>query len=70
MCSGVFSGTRLSKAYVGNIVVNIAETDPCSSFPCKNDGACTKVTNLAYTCSCLPGWTGANCEEGIQLCLL
>lgn len=34
---------------------------PCSSFPCKNNSTCTAHGN-SYVCTCLPGFTGTNCE--------
>ncbi len=33
------------------------------SEPCENGGSCTDGVNN-YTCSCLPGFAGANCETG------
>ncbi|XP_070582001.1 low-density lipoprotein receptor-related protein 6-like [Ptychodera flava] len=33
----------------------------CSSRPCKNGGACVG-SEWGYNCSCLPDWTGDNCE--------
>ena len=39
----------------------------CASDPCQNGGTCVGVDNdgvFAYTCSCLTGYTGDNCEQG------
>lgn len=33
----------------------------CSSEPCQNGGICLVTGNKPY-CSCLPGFTGKNCE--------
>ncbi|KPP74348.1 coagulation factor IX-like, partial [Scleropages formosus] len=37
--------------------------DQCLSSPCQNGGAC-KDGVKSYTCTCLPGFTGINCEIG------
>lgn len=34
---------------------------PCFPNPCKNRGECT-VNGTAYSCSCLNGFSGNNCE--------
>lgn len=39
--------------------------------PCLNDAKCVKLakidnnTNLDYSCECVNGFTGANCEKGL-----
>ena len=37
------------------------DVDECSSSPCQNGAACVDGVNL-YTCTCLPGYEGAQCE--------
>ncbi|KAK7004859.1 fibropellin-1 [Biomphalaria glabrata] len=35
--------------------------DACATEPCRNGGTCEKVNN-SYTCSCVTGFKGTNCE--------
>ena len=39
------------------------DIDECASSPCQNGGTCVDVVN-AYTCNCVLGYTGNNCETG------
>ena len=39
------------------------DINECSSTPCQNGGTCTDAVN-SYTCACVPGYTGTNCETG------
>lgn len=43
----------------------ILPPDPCDPLPCKNGGTCTAndEVDVGYTCNCLPGYTGDNCEN-------
>ena len=43
--------------------------DPCASTPCANNGNCTAIGPLNYTCECTPGYTGPNCSKEIDGCL-
>ena len=40
-----------------------ADIDECSSSPCQNGGTCIDGIN-SYTCVCVPGHAGDNCEIG------
>ena len=41
------------------------DTDECSSDPCQNGGTCTDDVN-SYSCACVAGYTGEDCE--ISMC--
>ncbi len=36
--------------------------------PCLNGATCTNTGQGSYTCSCLPGYTGASCEIQVNEC--
>ncbi|XP_066267372.1 fibropellin-3-like [Branchiostoma lanceolatum] len=42
------------------------ETDDCASSPCVH-GTCSDIIG-GYSCYCEPGWTGHNCDTGINEC--
>ncbi|XP_069077935.1 inactive serine protease PAMR1 isoform X2 [Pleurodeles waltl] len=42
---------------------SFAEITACSSSPCLHDGTCIPDKANAYTCACLAGYTGRNCEN-------
>ena len=39
------------------------DIDDCASNPCQNGGTCNDEVN-SYTCDCVPGHAGDNCEIG------
>ena len=39
------------------------DIDDCATSPCQNGGSCTDQVN-GYTCSCVDGYDGTNCETG------
>lgn len=41
----------------------------CSNNPCLNGGAC-QVNGASFTCSCLSGFSGNNCQTGFFSLLL
>ena len=40
------------------------DVDECASNPCKNGGVCNDGID-AYTCKCIPGYEGKDCEIGM-----
>ncbi|VDI66984.1 Hypothetical predicted protein, partial [Mytilus galloprovincialis] len=41
-----------------------AGVSPCDYSPCQNGGSCSKTTTaIGYTCSCLGGFVGQNCNQ-------
>ena len=39
------------------------DIDDCVTIPCQNGGSCTDQLN-SYTCNCVDGYDGTNCETG------
>ena len=50
-------------------MVTVTDINECGSNPCLNGGGCTDGTNF-YTCTCLDGFMGDNCEIGLYQSLL
>ena len=48
----------------------VIDINECVSNPCENGGACNDELN-AYTCTCIAGYTGPECQQGeiISECL-
>ena len=44
-----------------------SDVDECASGPCMNGGNCLDGVN-SYTCKCINGFTGSNCETGMSQC--
>lgn len=44
------------------------QTTGCSSNPCRNDGHCYPTSPTDYTCSCINGYSGRDCEIAPNLC--
>ena len=40
------------------------DTDECASSPCTNGATCNNLID-SYTCSCVAGFEGTNCETGM-----
>ena len=46
------------------IIMNLlADVDECLNDPCLHNGICGN-TQGSYMCSCVPQWTGINCQTG------
>ncbi|XP_078687088.1 uncharacterized protein LOC144919502 [Branchiostoma floridae x Branchiostoma belcheri] len=43
------------------------DIDECLSTPCKNNATCSNLEN-AYSCACVPGFTGTDCDEEVNEC--
>ena len=41
----------------------LLDIDECDNDPCEHGGTCVDKVN-SYSCNCLPGYTGAECQEG------
>ena len=44
-------------------ILSKTDIDECSSNPCQNGATCYDSVDY-YFCTCLPGYEGANCENG------
>lgn len=57
-CTDRWMGLTCEKSY-----------DICEFYPCKNNGTCrSSVNKREYTCQCLSGFDGDNCELNIEDC--
>ena len=56
----------MQSKYIVNFAKFVSDIDECDSSPCQNGGTCHNGQNM-YTCTCLPGWTGHDCEIGEQI---
>ena len=44
-------------------VMIFLDIDECATIPCQNGGSCTDQVN-GYTCNCVDGYYGNDCETG------
>jgi len=52
-----------SLIFTGLDSVCISDLNFCANYrPCRNGATCSNSGRGSYTCHCLPGFTGANCE--------
>lgn len=49
---------------------NIPPADICDALtnPCQNGAECQSQGGPSYACVCLPGWSGDNCADFVDLC--
>lgn len=57
----IFKQKKLGIIPLSHILSDINE---CLSTPCQNEATCHNEVN-AYSCTCMPGYQGTNCESGI-----
>ena len=53
--------------FIGFIIASLVPTldiNECQSNPCQNGGTCIDAANK-YTCNCVLGYSGANCETSM-----
>jgi hypothetical protein len=49
--------------YTGNgLTCQSTGAGACASMPCENGGVCTDGADNTYTCACLEGYSGTNCQ--------
>ena len=53
--------------FMDGCVFCLLDIDECESIPCQNGGNCTDGV-VSYTCDCIPGHTGDNCETSLLCC--
>ncbi len=41
----------------------------CDSSPCYNNGMCVNLENGTFTCNCMSGYAGIQCQTGKHLTL-
>ena len=45
------------------LIFHLTEINECSAKPCQNGGSCIDAI-AGYSCSCVAGYTGHNCQTG------
>jgi len=53
----------------GFYTLSLTSYSPCTSTPCVNAGTCT-ASGYTYSCACVAGWSGVNCQIEINQCTL
>ena len=56
-----YSANACSIDHLSDWLYWLSDINECASAPCQNGGQCLDGINR-YTCQCLAGWTGTNCE--------
>ncbi|XP_078485755.1 uncharacterized protein LOC101242992 isoform X2 [Ciona intestinalis] len=62
---GTWGGTE--DGYDKKNWICVRDIDDCASMPCANGGTCTDGV-ASFTCACVNGYTGTNCETDIDDC--
>jgi len=66
--SFVRSTVRSSQTSIQKEIIEMKKgINECHTNPCQNQGTCTDVPS-GYTCTCVPGFTGKNCEVNFDEC--
>jgi len=61
-CASGYAASGPTHCYVGMLTKATCEdVDDCSGSPCLNGGTCKDGMN-SYTCVCVPGYSGTDCE--------
>ena len=59
-----FTDTETATIFMLDYYVHyVVDVDECANSPCRNGGNCTDGVN-GFTCDCVKGYTGRNCETG------
>lgn len=56
--------------YLDRCDYNSEPITPCASQPCLYGSTCIELPNFDYRCICLPGFSGAHCEQAPDVCAL
>lgn len=69
ICTPNFEGSRCEKrSCEGQNCPDGAEENACSRSPCLNGASCIPKGLNDYSCACLSGFNGTNCESDIDEC--
>ena len=66
-CTNALDGTYNCQCPLGFIGKTCQIAQHCNTNPCLNGGSCTNYPTM-FRCSCVQGFTGNNCETGIDEC--
>ena len=49
------------------VTINVADLSECKSSPCHNGATCDEPAVGTYRCTCMAGFTGTVCAEGMLI---